>query len=66
VIDVTWVQSLGFRPDQIGKLMQFSNCPLRFSAFICYKQSTESRSVAAGRSLFESLVSVRHLSIQRV
>jgi hypothetical protein len=27
----------------------FSLSPLRFSAFICYKQSTESRCVAAGR-----------------
>jgi hypothetical protein len=66
VMDVTRPQLLGSQRDQIGKLMHFSNSPLRFSAFICYKQSTESRSVAAGRSLFESLVSVRHLSIQRV
>jgi hypothetical protein len=58
----------GFRGsawDQIGKLTHFSNWCLQFFSFICYKQSTESRSVAAGRSLFESLVSVRHLRIKR-
>jgi hypothetical protein len=64
VTDVTRTQLLGSRPDQIGKLMQFSNWCLQFFSFICYKQSTESRSVAAGRSLFESLVSARHLSFK--
>jgi hypothetical protein len=62
----TRTQLLGSRPDQIGKLTQFSNSCLQFFSFICYKQSTESRSVAAGRSLFESLVSARHLRFKRV
>lgn len=66
VTDVTWVQSLSWRQDQIGKLTQLSNSCLQFLSFICYKQSTESRSVAAGRSLFESLASARHLRFKRV
>jgi hypothetical protein len=66
VTDVTWVQLLGSGRDQIGKPRQFSNSCLQFFSFICYKQSTESRSVAAGRILFESLVSVRHLRFKRV
>src|SRR5437879_1154043 len=52
--------------DQTSKLTHFSNSPLHFFPSICYKQFTESRCVAAGRSLFESLVSARHLYFKRV
>jgi hypothetical protein len=61
VTDVTSRAFSSHEKDQIGKLTQISNWCLQFFSFICYKQSTESRSVAAGRSLSESLVSVRHL-----
>jgi hypothetical protein len=54
------------RRHQTSKLAHFSNCPLQFFGFIWYKQFTESRCVAAGRSLFESLVSARHLSFERM
>ena len=66
VTDVTSGAFSSYEKDQIGKLTQNSNWCLQFFSFICYKQSTESRSVAAGRSLFETLVSVRHLRFKRV
>jgi hypothetical protein len=47
-----------------GPGINFVNFPLRFSPFICYKQSTESRCVAAG-VFVASLGIVRHLRKRR-
>ena len=61
----SWRPPMDRDPHQIRHPMHFSNSPLQFFPFIWYKQFTESRSVAAGTFLFESLVAVRHLSLQR-
>ncbi len=66
VADVTTAHISRASPSHFGKFTHFSNCPLQFFGFIWYKQFTESRCVAAGRSLFESLVSARHLSFERM